>query len=248
MKKVILNFLFITYALYALSQGELKRVALVIGNSKYIKSPLTSPANDAKLIGEELKRSGFDVKIFTDLSDRDMKIQIEDFGDRLKKSEGIGLFYFAGYGIQFKGQNYLFPVDAFIEKDQDIELETININRILGAMDYAKNTMNVIIIDASRKNPYSKNLESVQTPGLAYTEVPLNTFITFSSTPGHVSIDQKDVNSLYAIELVKALQMPYLKLEEVFKQVKKEVYKQTKGQQISWENSNLYDDFYFWKH
>jgi uncharacterized caspase-like protein len=247
MKKVILSFIFIIYALYALSQGEGQRFALLIGNSKYIKSPLTSPANDVKLIGEELKKSGFDVKIFTDLSDRDMKIQIEDFGNRLNDSKGIGLFYFAGYGLQFKGKNYLFPVDALIEKEQDIELETININRILGEMDHAKNTMNVIIIDASRKNPYSKNLKSVQSPGLAYTEVPLDTFIAFSTIPGHVSIDHKDFNSLYAIELVKALQIPKLKLEEVFKQVKKEVYKKTNGQQVSWENSNLYDDFYFWK-
>jgi uncharacterized caspase-like protein len=224
-----------------------QRLALVIGNAKYSNSMLRSPVNDATLIGEELKKTGFDVMLLTNLSIRDMKIKIEEFGKKLAEFKGIGLFYFAGYGMQLNGENYLIPVDARIDKVQDIELEAIDLRRLMGEMEYAQNELNLIIIDASRDNPYSKSLKSSGTSGLASTIAPTGTFIAFSTTPGSISVEKNEDNSIYARALVKALQIPNLKLEEIFKKVRMEVYEKTKGQQIPWENSSLYGDFYFWK-
>jgi len=221
-----------------------KRYALVIGNGDYTSAPLRNPANDANAIAAALREVGFDVMLYTNLSHNDMKRNIRSFGEKLAKEKGIGLFYFAGHGMQLGGENYLLPVDAVIEKEQDVELEALNLKRVLGELEYAQNEMNIVILDACRNNPFARSFRSTIN-GLATTTAPQGTFIAYATSPGSVAADGTGQNGLYTEELLKALKTSGVKIEDVFKQVRTQVYARSNKQQVPWENSSIFGDFYF---
>lgn len=222
-----------------------QRFALVIGINEYVSAPLRNPVNDATSMANSLEGFGFDVNLLTDISRNEMKSEIRAFGNSLAKSGGVGLFYFAGHGIQINGENYLVPVDAHIEKSQDVELEAVNLKRILGEMDYAQNNMNIIILDACRNNPFVTNFRSGGVTGLASTLAPQGTFIAYSTAPGSIAADGEGQNSLYTEELLKAMKIPNMKIEDVFKTVRKNVYQKSQKMQVPWENSSIFEDFFF---
>lgn len=225
------------------------RTALIIGNSTYQKTPLKNPVNDAVSMAEELQRSGFDAYVYTDLNQKTMKKAIREFGETLKERGGVGLFFYAGHGLQSDGRNFLVPVDAVIAKIQDIEFESVDLGRVLSEFEYAENDMNIIILDACRDNPYKEEFEKSKHAsynGLASIgSAPYNSFIAFSTAPGSVALDGKGVNGLYTQELLKAMSKKGPGLEDVFKQVRRNVRKSSEGKQIPWESSSVEDDFYF---
>lgn len=230
-------------------QDNQKRNALVIGNSSYLKNPLKNPVNDAIAMAEELQRSGFNVYIYTDVNQKKLKIAIRDFGQILKDEGGVGLFYFAGHGLQEGGRNYILPVDADIRKSKDIELESVDLSRILIEMDYAENDLNLIILDACRDNPYKEEFKDSrnQHNGLASIQsAPYNSFIAFSTSPGAVAADNPNSeHGLYTQELLVTMRNKGTKLEDVFKKVRANVRRQSNGTQIPWEISSVEADFYF---
>ena len=228
------------------SSGYTKRYALIIGNSKYEIGTLRNPSNDAKAMAAKLKKMGFEVMLFTDLTEDQMKKHIREFGDKITKNKGVGLFYYAGHGLQVSGENYIVPVDAHINSLQDIEEETVNLSRITGEMAYAKNDLNIIILDACRNNPFEGS-DDGGSKGLASASAPSGTFLAFATAPGSVAADGSGKNGLYTQELLKALNMQGLRIEDVFKEVRRNVYKISNKQQTPWENSSIFDDFYFKK-
>lgn len=226
-----------------------KRNALVIGNGSYPNNPLKNPVNDAKAMTEALRNSGFNVMLYGDLSQKELKIAIREFGQHLKEAGGVGLFYFAGHGLQEGGRNYLLPVDADIRKAADIEFEAVDLSRVLVEMDYAENELNLILLDACRDNPYKEAFKDSRNRhnGLASIQsAPYNSFIAFSTSPGAVASDNPDSeNGLYTAQLLEAMQKKGIKLEDVFKSVRSNVRKLSNGTQIPWEISSIEADFYF---
>lgn len=226
-----------------------KRTALIIGNGKYTKSPLRNPVNDAIALAEELQRSGFNSYVYTDLNQKTMQKAIREFGQKLKENGGVGLFFYAGHGLQSDGRNFLVPVDASISKFQDIEFESVDLGRVLSEFEYAENSMNIIILDACRDNPYKEEFEKSKYSsynGLASIgSAPYNSFIAFSTAPGSVALDGDGTNGLYTQELLKAISQDGTGLEDVFKQVRRNVRKSSEGKQIPWESSSVEDDFFF---
>jgi len=235
-----------TFNYSAANSAYKKRYALIIGNSKYDMGPLRNPENDANSMSAKLKKMGFDVMIYTDLSGEDMKKKIREFGNKINSNKGVGLFFFAGHGLQVSGENYVVPVDAQISNLQDVEEEAVNLSRITGEMAYAKNDLNIIILDACRNNPFEGSDEGGG-KGLASAAAPSGTFIAFATAPGSVAADGTGSNGLYTQELLKALGQQGLKIEDVFKEVRRNVYKISNKQQTPWENSSIFDDFYFYK-
>ncbi len=223
-----------------------KRYALVIGNGAYDMGALRNPTNDATSIAGELVKLGFDVSVHLDQKQEDMIKVIREFGEKLTANKGIGLFFFAGHGVQVGGENYIIPTDAHISSLDDIEHETINLNRITGEMDYAKNDMNIIILDACRNNPF-EDAGSLSGKGLASLTAPSGTIIAFATAPGSTASDGYGKNGLYTQELLKAIAKPDRVIEDVFKEVRRNVYKISEKRQTPWENSSLFDNFYFKK-
>jgi hypothetical protein len=229
----------------AVVQSDQKRFALVIGNGAYPTAPLKNPPNDAKAMAAELRLLGFEVMEYTDLSQADMIKDIRAFGNKLSVEKGTGLFFYAGHGIQLNGENYIVPVSAVIEKEQDVEFEAVNIKRVLGEMDYAQNDLNIIILDACRNNPFARSFRSGGGNGLATTTAPKGTFIAYATAPGSVASDGTGNNGLYTQELIQCMQKPGVKIEDMFKQVRNNVYEKSNKQQVPWENSSIFGDFYF---
>lgn len=225
------------------------RTALVIGNANYPNVPLKNPTNDAKSMAIVLNQSGFDVYLCTDLDQKTFKMVLRDFGKTLRKKGGVGLVYFAGHGLQTKGRNYLLPIDAQIEKLQDIEFESIDLGRVLIELEYAENNMNILILDACRDNPYKDQFakrEQIGYAGLANVgTAPPNSFIAFATSPGSVAVDGKGDHGLYTQELLSAIAESSLTIEEIFKRVRKNVRLKSNGKQIPWESSSIEENFYF---
>lgn len=138
---ICLLLLFFPYPAFS-AQGN--RIALVIGNGAYKSAPLRNPVNDASDIADALERLGFSVALKTDVNQRSMKKAIRAFGKQLRKG-GVGLFYFAGHGIQAKGTNYLIPIGAQIESESDVEYEAVDAGRVLGKMEDATNNLNIVL-------------------------------------------------------------------------------------------------------
>src|SRR6185295_6133334 len=157
---------------------------------------------------------------------------------------GVGLFYYAGHGLQVKGKNYLVPVNAEIDREDEIDFATMDVNFVLAKMDSAKNALNIVILDACRNNPFARSFLSVSR-GLAQMDAPTGTFIAFDTAPGSVASDGSGVNGLYTEYLLREMQKPGMPIEQMFKQVRIGVMKDTKDQQIPWESSSMRGDFSF---
>src|ERR671939_1161894 len=135
------------------SANSEKRVALVIGNSRYESAPLRNPVNDANLVAATLRELGFDVIARTDVSLREMQLAVREFSRKIQNGS-VGLFYYAGHGMQSGGRNFLIPIGAQIEGESDLVLEGLDLNSVLEQMGMAQNRLNIVILDACRNNPF----------------------------------------------------------------------------------------------
>ena len=227
--------------------GAAQRVALVVGNSDYtLVSPLANPANDAALMAAILREVGFEVIEAKNADRRGMARAIRDFGKRLRRAgpEAVGLFYYAGHGVQAGGTNYLIPLGAPVADEADLEIEAVSASWVLGQMESAGNALNVVILDACRNNPF-KGAFRAATRGLARMNAPSGSLVAYSAAPGQVAADGTTDNSPYTAALVAAMREPGLALEQVFKRVRVAVEAATGEQQTPWEESSLKGDFYF---
>jgi hypothetical protein len=133
-----------------------KRVALVMGNSRYEMSPLRNPVNDANLVAVTLREMGFDVIARTDVNLREMQSAVREFSRKIHNGS-IGLSYYAGHGMQSGGRNFLIPIGAQIEAEGDVVLEALDLNSVLEQMGQAQNRLNIVILDACRNNPFTRS-------------------------------------------------------------------------------------------
>lgn len=225
-----------------------KRLALVIGNGRYTNvSPLDNPVNDASDMAAALQKLGFEVIKGTDTNLVQMRRLIREFGEKLEVNKGVGLFYYAGHGVEVRGKNFLVPIDADIAREVETEDYAIDVNSILRQMDAAANGFNVVILDACRNNPFSRGWNrSGDTGGLANVLAPTGTYIAFAAAPGSTASDGKGTrNGIFTGALIKHLARPKLKLEEVFKATREEVMTLTARKQVPWDSSSIQGDFYF---
>jgi len=234
-RKMIFFLLLIAFTFYQSLVYASNRTALVIGNSNYQASPLKNPVNDAKDIAAKLEILGFDVVLRTDADKRSMVDGINLFARKLARSE-VGIFYFAGHGIQINNINYLIPVNSKVESASDVEFEGINAGRILGKMKEAGNRLNIVVLDACRNNPFARSFRSAS-KGLAKMDAPPGSIIAYATSPGFLAEDGIGRNGVYTGELLKNLENPGLAVQEVFNQTGLGVMKQTNDKQVPWVSS-----------
>jgi Caspase domain len=219
---------------------EEPRIALVIGNSAYPEAPLRNPVNDVRAMAQALRELGFTVLAHENATKRTMETAIVEFGRRLAEG-GVGTFYYAGHGLQVRGRNYLVPVDADIDSEAATRIAAVDVELVLEQMTEAKNRVNVVILDACRNNPFERRLRGASR-GLAAIDAARGTLVAYATAPGSVAADGDGKNGLYTEELLHALQVPGLKVEDVFKRVRINVARRSKGAQTPWESSSLTGD------
>ncbi|RMG70742.1 MAG: hypothetical protein D6722_08245, partial [Bacteroidetes bacterium] len=228
------------------NQPQERRLALVIGNSSYtFGGSLRNPANDATSMKESLENLGFTVLKYENCSQAAMRRAIDEFGRQLSHYD-MGLFFYAGHGIQVGGHNYLVPVDAQLENENDVEYDCVRADRILAKMETAGTRTNLVILDACRDNPFERSWSrSSGGEGLAFMNAPSGSLIAYATAPGSTASDGSGSNGLYTAALLEHINTPNLTVEQVFKRVRNSVVERSGGKQTPWESTSLTGDFFF---
>jgi len=221
-----------------------KRVALLIGNAAYAEGPLRNPVNDARAMKAALEGSGFEVVLKENASKRDMQDAIRAFGDRIHGG-AVGLFYFAGHGVQVKGVNHLVPVGARIEREDEVPYEAVELGLVLDKMESAGNRLNILILDACRNNPFARSWRGAGERGLAQVKAPTGTMIAYATAPGSTAADGDGSNGIYTEALLAQIREPGVELERMFKRVRERVLEASQGRQTPWESNSTIGDFCF---
>ncbi|NRF67183.1 type VI secretion system lipoprotein TssJ [Aquincola sp. S2] len=225
-----------------------RRVALVIGNAQYAQAPLANPENDARLIGSTLKALGFEVDQHLNLKAREFKRVLRDFGRRMDDDDSALVFFYAGHGMQIDRRNYLLPVDLNLRDEGEIKDESIDIeDALLARIDRVRPRARIFIIDACRDNPFtSGRTRSIRVgSGLAEMAAP-GALIAFSAAPGRTAEDgPPGSNSIYSRHLAQEMRGEGIEVEEMLKNVRVKVLRDTQERQIPWVNTSMVVNFVF---
>jgi hypothetical protein len=222
-----------------------RKLALVIGNGNYKTSTLANPENDARSMKEALQEVGFTVFSYENLDQAKMKKAIDEFGANLKNNE-VGLFYYAGHGVQAKGYNYLIPTDAELKSEQQVEYDCVQADRVLALMEASGAKINILILDACRNNPFERSwTRSATGRGLAFMNSPSGTLVAYATSPGTTASDGSGNNGLYTAAILENIKIPDITILQMFQNVRAMVSEKSNKQQIPWESTSLTGDFYF---
>lgn len=234
-----------------------ERLALIVGNGNYRSAPgLRNPVNDAQMLSERLEGLGFHVKRECDLDGERFQRAVGQFIGDIGRSRAAGhnpiaVFFFAGHGVQVRGENYLLPVDGDISNEADLKLRTISLSVVIEAMGNSAQT-SILFLDCCRNNPLPPTLGQDELSrtisarsGLAGIDVPSGTFVAFATQPDNVAVDGGGDNSPFTEALVENLARPDESISEVMIHVRRTVHQRTKGRQIPWDRSALFENFAF---
>ncbi len=232
-----------------LAQQLQLKTALVIGNAAYPEDVLDNPGNDATDIANALRSLGFEVTLLLDADLRGMDDAIDAFYRQLRQG-GVGVFYYAGHGVQVDGENYLIPVDARLSRQNDVRYQALPLGEVLNAMEDSDTQVNVVIIDACRDNPFyrrwrSRNRSLSAARGLALEAPPEGTIISFATAPGDVADDGEGRNSPYTASLLRHISNEGEDVAAMFRRVRADVIRATKSEQRPWYQESLIGSFSF---
>jgi formylglycine-generating enzyme required for sulfatase activity len=231
-------------ALLALAPAHANRLALVIGNSAYTDGPLKNPVNDARAMDQKLATLGFKVQRVENLKRTQIGRTITAFANTVRAGDDVVVFY-AGHGVQVKGINYLPAVDADIQSEEDVPLNSLNLNNLMERLDEAKAGLKILFLDACRNNPYARSFRSGDRGLARVGAAPSGTLIHFATRPGSVAADGGGANGLYTSELLRHMDSPNVSIEAMLKRVSAAVETASKGAQEPWTEGSIRGEFYF---
>lgn len=226
-------------------QNQASRLALVIGNGHYpdANAPLAQPINDARALTAQLRRTGFDVDVVEDASRDDMQRAIGRLKSKIRPDTVVMLF-FGGYGVQVGRESYMIPVDAAIWKEADVRRQGVSVESVLEAMKEQGARARLVVIDASRRNPYERRFRAYS-HGLAPIDAPDNALILTSATPGKVADDSIGANSVLVSELLTNLNAQAAGVETAFNKTRIAISRASDGEQVPSVSSSLLEDVSF---
>lgn len=237
----LIGLCFVTCTTFA--QQKEQRVALVIGNSTYKSSPLKNPVNDARDMAASLRSYDFTVIERNNLTVKQIGSTLREFRSKLTPGS-VALVFYAGHGLQIKGENYLPAVDADIVGEDDVPNQSLSTRQIMDVLGDAKSRLNLVFLDACRDNPFARSFRS-SSRGLGKENAPSGTLISFATRPGSVAGDGDGKNGLYTSVLLQQIKNTDQPIEQVLKRVVTGVKTASKGQQEPWMEGSIEGDFCF---
>src|SRR3954452_18618882 len=230
----------------AAAQAPEKRIALVVGNGAYAKSPLATAANDAGLIAQTLQAAGFDVIGARDLDGDTLRKSFRDFINKAEASgpDTVAMVYLAGYGLQLAGENYFVPVDSAINRDTDVPIEALRTGDYIRQLASLPLKAGIVVLDAARQQPF---VNGQIASGLALVEADPHMLIAFNAAPGTVAPAEQGPYGAYAQSLAEMIRTGGLPLPEVFNRVRLRVNEASKGAQVPWDNQKVDAAFTFFE-
>lgn len=233
------------------------RIALVIGNGAYRAAPLKNPAGDASAVAASLRGLGYDVTLRQNTRLPELIESLREFSVRAPRASVRMLFY-AGHGVQVKGRNYLVPIDADPQVEEEIQRQSADVGEFVDRLSAIRTGINIVVLDACRVNPFAAGVivgpdgrrlkfRGAAPGGLATLDAPVGTLVAFSTAPNGVALDGAggSNHSVYARHLLANLATPGLQIEQLFKRVRIGVAQDTGRAQVPWESSSLTADFCF---
>jgi uncharacterized caspase-like protein len=230
----------------AAAQAPEKRIALVVGNGAYAKSPLATAANDAGLIAQTLQAAGFDVIGARDLDGDTLRKSFRDFINKAEASgpDTVAMVYLAGYGLQLGGENYFVPVDSAINRDTDVPIEALRTGDYIRQLASLPLKAGIVVLDAARQQPF---VNGQIASGLALVEADPHMLIAFNAAPGTVAPAEQGPYGIYAQSLAEMIRTGGLPLPEVFNRVRLRVNEASKGAQVPWDSQKVDAAFTFFE-
>jgi uncharacterized caspase-like protein len=230
----------------ALAQQQEKRIALVIGNGAYAKSPLATAANDGGLIAQTLQAAGFDVVGARDLDGDTLRRSFRDFVQKAQASgpDTVVMVYLAGHGLQLAGENYFIPVDSAIGRETDIPTEALRISDYVRQLGSLPLKASIVVLDVAREQPFIEGGQPIA-GGLALVEPEANMLVAFNAAPGTVAPAEQGPYGIYAQSLAEMIRTGGLPLPELFDRVRLRVNDASKGAQVPWHAQKISTSFMF---
>lgn len=227
-----------------------RRIALVVGNRAYPQGPLITPENDAQDMASALRKLGFQVVLATNLDPTRFRSTIRRFEDLLAAADGrvVALVFYAGHGVQINGKNYLLPTDVSYKDHRDVVDFGIDADQLLSRIHAQEPEVTIMVFDACRDSPLPSIARSTRSAGgLARMDPPAGTFVAFATSPGSTASDnQRERNGLFTKYILQHIQTPGLNTEQVFRKVRTDVYRASRGQQLPEDSNRLVGgDFLF---
>lgn len=235
-------------ALHA-AETTVERYALVIGNSDYDGNALLNPRNDALDMAEQLNVMGYQIHsggALLDLSRLDMEQAVVEFARSLPRSASA-LFYYAGHGMATKDDNFLIPINHQLQFQEQLRDRTVSLRSVVEIMKNANpEGINVLLLDACRDNPLVRSFRSSQTGLQRLVDIPRGIFIGYAADSGQVAEDGVGRNGTYTSELLKVMaKNSNIIVEVAHKEVAKNVYEKTQGQQFPVSENKVYGNWCF---
>jgi uncharacterized caspase-like protein len=230
----------------AAAQQPEKRIALVVGNGAYAKSPLATAANDAGLIAQTLQAAGFDVIGARDLDGDTLRKSFRDFIQKAESSgpDTVAMVYLAGYGLQLAGDNYFVPVDSAINRENDVPIEALRTGDYIRQLASLPLKAGIVVLDAARQQPF---VNGQIASGLALVEADQHMLIAFNAAPGTVAPAEQGPYGIYAQSLAEMIRTGGLPLPEVFNRLRLRVNEASKGAQVPWDSQKVDTSFTFFE-
>src|ERR1700674_10837 len=228
------------------AQQQEKRIALVVGDGAYEKSPLATAANDAGLIAQTLQAAGFDLVGARDLDADTLRGSFRDFIQKAQASGPgtVAMVYLSGYGMQLAGENYFIPVDSPLSRDVDIPIEGLRISDYLRQLASLPLKASIVVLDAARQQPFIEGGQPIAS-GLALVEPDPRMLIAFNAAPGTVAPNEQGNYGIYAQSLAEMVRTGGLPLPEVFNRLRLRVNDSSKGAQVPWDAEKIDAQFMF---
>ncbi len=239
----LIFILLIVFHSISFAQQKENRVALIVGNSAYKSAPLKNPTNDAKDMAAKLKLVGFTVIERNNLTVKEIGSTLREFRSKLTPGS-VALVFYAGHGLQIKGENYFPAVDADITSEEDVPTQSLAVTQIMDVLGDAKTRLNLVFLDACRNNPYSRSFRSASN-GLSRVNAPSGTLISFATRPGGVAADGIGRNGLYTSALLEQINKTNQPIEQVIKKVVSRVKSTSNGNQEPWMEGSIEGEFCF---
>ena len=228
----------------AFAADDPARVALVIGNDEYPRSPLLNAVNDARAVADLLRTAGFRVDLRTDTARDALTKAVEAFGAAIARTEvKLAVFYYAGHGTQLDWRNYLVPVDANVTSAKELGPRCVDLGVLLEALSKTRDKIFVVILDACRDKPLGSSFRPEQR-GLSPFDAPAGSVLAFSTAPGAVASDGPGKHGLYTESLLREFSVRGVRIEDAFKRVRLNVRLASSGAQIPWESTSLESDVF----
>jgi uncharacterized caspase-like protein len=225
-------------------QADGTHKALVIGVANYsgIWPKLDNPIHDAKAMDAKLTAMGYTVRRLLDPTGEEMDTAASEFTRSLRDGD-TAVFFYAGHGVQVDNANYLIPRDFTADTEVSVKHRAFPLSDVVESIERSEGVAGLVIVDACRTNGLKRGGRGATTRGLSAMPETHGVLIAFAASANQEAQDGTGENGLYTSRLLEHLGQPNVPVEDMLREVAKEVYQASGRKQTPAKYGNILDAF-----